>query len=251
MATANAGAFGGTNEKLNRGADYTGNANSKQWSFAIWALYDAGGATNSKVLAFTDNRFYEILKNGSEIVVVQAEETGGSLILDVNSGANTLTQDTWECIMGSFDMADTGKRHLYFGDTDVLSVSTYTDDTIDFTQPEHHLFGRSSIRQWSGDGSIFWMNFGQYIDFSVESNRRIFYSSNGIVPAALASSTNGNVGGLGQPLVFLNSPFGSYQNNLGSGGGLTEAGTITAATGPEVEPANVIFKRRREYVGAF
>lgn len=258
MATANAATFDGTGDYLTRDADYTGNANSKLWAFAIWFAVDTTPIfSDIQVFMFGTGASYEatIFTDGS--IRIQGQNSAGTEILDMDTAASTINDTNWHCLMVSVDMADTGKRHIYLDDTDVFdAASTYTDAAIDFTcshfgSADHGIGARTSgIRKFSGTLGPYWCDFGQYIDFSDVTNRRVFYTSDGKVPASLANSTNGNVGGFGQPIVFLNNEFSTYQTNLGSGGGLTENGTLTTATGPEVGGVRIL-RRRREMVGAF
>lgn len=258
MANANAATFDETNDYLTTGSgtDYSGNANSKLWSFAIWFALDSTPThADLQALCFGANASYEIEIQTDGDIAVDAENSSGTLILSVDNIGTLITDTNYHCLLGSIDMA--GSIHLYDGDTDLSpTINIQTDAAIDFTcshtTVNHAIGGRASgARKFGGELGPFWMDFGQTIDFSIEANRRIFYGPNGKVPVALANSTDGDVGGLGQPIVFLNNGFATYQSNLGSGGGLTENGTLTAATGPEIEPANVIYRRRREMVGAF
>ena len=129
--------------------------------------------------------------------------------------------------MVSFDLSDVAKRHLYYGDTDELNVTTYTNDTIDLT-----------LADWgvgaSGDGSVkfqgglaemmFWP--GVYIDLSSTSNRRLFVSAGGkwVNPASAIAT-------LGSPIVRFHLDKGEaatgFATNRGTGGNFAITGTLT------------------------
>ncbi len=232
MATANAANLPGT-VRLGRGADYTGIADSKLWSGVHWIQPSDLSGNPVFTHGTTGGRIYRtiILSNG-RVQLLQHNVTSGDDLL-ATSTAGDVVVDSWQCLMWSVDMSDAGKRQIYLGDT-ALSVTwtTYTDIALDHTKADHFVgseFG--TVNPWVGDLSIQWMSFGQYVDFSQESNRRIFFGPAGRVPKALADSTNGDVGGLGQPILFLNSAGTDFKDNLGSGGGLTVgAGTLGAAT---------------------
>ncbi len=251
MATANAANLPGT-VRLERGGGYTGIADSKLWSGVHWIQPSDLTGNGALIHGTSSGRVYRILilSNG-RVELLQHNVTSGNDLL-ARSTAGDVVVDSWQCVMWSVDMADTGKRQIYVGDTSLSVVwTTYTDIALDHTKNEHTVgseFG--TLNPWDGDLSIQWVSFGQYVDFSQESNRRIFFSPNGKVPQALADSTDGNVGGLGQPILFLNKAGTDYKDNLGSGGGLTVgAGTLGTATGPEIDSSIPILRRRREFVG--
>lgn len=130
--------------------------------------------------------------------------------------------------MISCDMADTGKRHYYFGDTDVLNVTTYTDGTIDFTVGDWSIGASpAGVAKLGPNCAVadfyFWP--GVYLDFSVEANRRLFINASGkpvhpITPRAA----------LGDPAILLHG-YGTlpqdWHRNAGTGGGFTVTGALT------------------------
>lgn len=234
MATANAVTFDGTNDYLTRGADLTGAANSKQWTFVCWFKRNATGSAERLYSSSGDDNNVQF-STGNRIVI-RGENTLGTKILEIRSSAQTDT-GSWHSVLISVDMSDTGKRHIYIDDSsDLDQVDTYTDGNIDLTKSNHAIGALpNGTSKLDADVALMWMQFGQYVDFSVESNRRIFVTSDNKVPADFANSTDGDVGSLGQPIVFLNNTAASWETNLGDGGGFTENGSLASATGPEVE----------------
>ncbi len=255
MANANAAGFGGTNEFCDLQAAYTGAADSKLWSMALWINPDSLAA-DRWVLSGVDvgvQYLVRVLTNGQ--IRIQASKVSIGSGVEGASSAGDITTGSWQCFMASVDMADTGKRHMFRGDTDILSSwITYVNENLRFTVADANMIGArwtgaGGATPWSGGLSILWMNFGQYIDFSIEANRRIFVAADGKCPQLLADSADGDVGGLGQPILFLNNTLATYQTNLGTGGGLTENGTLASTTGPEIGSSIPILRRRREFVG--
>lgn len=248
MATANAATFDGVNDYLTRGADLTGNADSKQLAFSIWLKRTGIGSTQR--IYDNANAFGTITFQVGDTLDILFENAAGTRILDINTSAITDTAD-WHNVLGSVDLADVNKRHLYVDDVSDLTVVTYTDGTMDFTRSDHSIAALpNGTAPYDGCLSIIWINFGQYIDFSVVANRRNFITADGKVPSALANSMDGNIGGLGQPIMFFNSAFGDYQNNLGSGGGFTENGALTDCIGPAIaaaDDASILYRRRDGY----
>lgn len=246
MATANAATFDGTNDYLDRGADLTGNADADSGT-VVYFFKRAAVGSNMYLYQNGGERFSVRFSSGN-IIFVEGKNTSGVEILDLRSSALSDTTN-WHSLLCSWDSSN---EHLYIDDADDLTVVTHDAGDIEFTRPNHGIWALANGgNKFDGDGSIVWVNFGQYVDFSVEANRRLFVSSDNKVATNLAASTDGDIGSLGQPIIFLNSAVPDYESNLGTGGGFTENGTLVSATGPEITAGVPIFRRRREMVGAF
>ena len=132
--------------------------------------------------------------------------------------------------MFSFDMADTGKRHLYINDaSDLATVTTYTDDTIDFTYADWGVGAEADgTAKFNGDMAdlLFWS--GVYVDLSTTANRRLLI--NGNKTPVDPDKASGAVATLGTPIVRLTNATATWQTNAGSGGDFTENGALTDAS---------------------
>lgn len=214
---------------MRRAAGLTGAADSKQLTFSAWVYIDSGlggrilasvttlgGSTPGTRIVFsaTENRFS-----------IAGHNSAGVQILSIES--SVIPFDEWTHVMGSVDLSDTSKRHIYVnGEEDLQNVNTYTDDTMDFTMADWGVGGYpdgSSLL----DGAIadLWFQPGLYIDLSLEGNRRKFISEAGN-PTNLGSDGS-NVTGTA-PLVFLSGELASWHTNKGTGGGFTLTGTLSA-----------------------
>ena len=60
-----------------------------------------------------------------------------------------------------------------------------------------------------------------YIDLSVQANREKFVSGTGATAAPVDFGADGSTPLGTQPLIYLNNPYGTFQNNAGSGGNFT------------------------------
>lgn len=175
-------------------------------------------------------------------IVIGALDAAGGGALSVTTSTSFTSGGTWKCLLSSFDMADTGKRHLYIGDTNELNVTTYVDTSLDLTPtvfdnvgvginigPSYYLKGAFA-------NMIYWP--GSYLDFSQQANRRLFFSSAGKPVNPYAPS--GAIATLGTPALFLTESRGytgttsgaanGYGKNRGSGGDYT----VAYDTGPTV-----------------
>ena len=111
---------------------------------------------------------------------------------------------------------------------DVAKVSAYDpllNDNIDFTDTDWGVgsttLGASKLNACLSE---FWVS-NEYIDLSVEANRRKFIDSSG-KPVDLGSDGSTPTGTA--PLIYLPNPSGTFENNAGTGGNFTVTGALTA-----------------------
>lgn len=208
----------------------TGVSNSKAFTLTGWVYSEANGGSqfmflNLNFLGAIAGKI-NLSKNSANKLRFVAQQPSLAIMLDLYSVSDLPNAWTWFGI--SCDMSDTGKRHLYFGDTDELSVITYTNDDIVFDLPDWAIGA-------AGDGSIpfygafaevmFWP--GVYTDLSVEANRRMFISSSG---KPVDSSTP--FATLGTPAIYFHLNEGETTNNFvanNDGGATGGAFTVTGA----------------------
>lgn len=223
--------FDGTNDDLERGADLTGNADSKLFSGSLWFKI---AASNNRVIAQNPGNGYEVKWTASDVLTIRGENAAGTDIFDINVGTVTDTT-SWHHLMWSIDLSDTAKRHAYLDDVDSLVVALYNDDTIEFTATNHFI-GQNSAggNRYSGDLADVWLAPGQFIDLSVTANRRKFIGPNG---GAVDLGSDGSTPTGTAPLMFFSGATATWHTNDGTGGGFTENGALTdAATNPPTEP---------------
>ncbi len=136
-------------------------------------------------------------------------------------------------------MTNVSNRHCYINDVSSYTDIAYIDDIIDLDTEGLWRIGASTSGAASGklDGDIadLRIDFGTYIDLSVEANRRKFISSSGR-PVDLGS--DGSVPTGSAPDIFLSGDTATWHTNDGVGGGFTENGALT--DGATVTPPNII-----------
>jgi hypothetical protein len=244
----NAVDFDGTNDYLLRGADYDGSLDSIKGTIVLWTKMNGGdgatllfmgtsAATQSVNLArVADNTWRFILKDSAIDILVF-----------VNSDFTTVIADGWKCLMISWNLVATPVVLMYLGDTAAtLTVTTKLAGIVDNTVPDHSVGalvnGNNKINACLAQ---LYHNDHEFIDFSVESNRRKFFSSGGS-PVDLQADGSGPTGTA--PILFLSGATASWHTNKGTGGGMTETGALTdCATSPSAFP--VIFTAA--FVAAF
>jgi hypothetical protein len=156
-----------------------------------------------------------------------------------NTEVFTPVDTAWRCVLASVDTNHTDPDKIYNfynGDTPVPYdfVSTGSDVPAPFL-PNFNGFELYVFDDGFGDGLIadvsnFWMAPGQYIDFSVEANRRKFIDANG-KPVDLGADGSTPTGTA--PAVFFSGDASGFGTNKGTGGTFTLTGALTdATTGP-------------------
>lgn len=151
-----------------------------------------------------------------------------------------ITAETWHHLLISWDLTSgntfADDVHMYLDDVSVKpgSATTFTDGTE--VEWGTDVFGDARIG--IGDSVVttpdfrlaaWYMNWTEYLDFSVESNRRKFYDADGN-PAALG--TDGSLPTGNQPLFYFDNPVASLLTNRGSAGNFQTNSTLVDVTGP-------------------
>lgn len=226
-----ASTFDGSNDYLMRGGDLTGNADGKAGTISAWLKLRGGDA--AVLIAYTSTGGgTDLSRLAADVFEVSARNSGGTAVLKLTSDSTYTTSSTgFIHVLASWDLAN-AKGHLYINDADDLAVgSTITDDDIDYTRSEH-VIGRleaADLFHWDGDMSEMYLNFAEYVDITVEANRRRFISAQGL-PVMLGSNGERPTGN--QPIIYMPKRFNEFQINKGYGGDFTVTGALDYAKGP-------------------
>lgn len=220
--------FDGSADYLTRGGALTSAADSKVGILSCWLKLadttcdilrnDAAGADPIVGLSYN---------SGSDLVQLTLQGTGPTTALLVTSAAGgfTITADTWFHLLISWDVGNS-VSHLYIDDTDRLSESINSDLAIDYTTAADWGIGATVSGSNKLDGCLteFYLNTADYLDFSVEANRRKFISADLVAVnlGADGSTPTGN-----QPIVYLRGPSARFATNLGYGGDFSVTGSLS------------------------
>ncbi len=217
----------------------TGPSSTTQWSGSFWVKLDTLGSYDiifdSRTGTNTLDVNLDVLNDGR--IQFLATNTADTTVLNLHSSA--LADTNWHHVMWSFDLSNTAKRHVYIdGATAINTVTTYnTAETMDFSGAIWTIgaYAAGSL-PIDADLADFWIDFGSYIDLSIEENRQRFVSASGM-PKYLGQ--DGSIPTGSAPYIFLTGDTANWHTNKGTGGGFTENGALTT---PSSQPGDSLIQ---------
>ena len=162
-----------------------------------------------------------------------------SVIIGIHLRVRTTTpvvMGTWNHFLASWDIT-AGLQHLYLNDNEDLGSVFNFPGTLDYTRTTHTIGGGVAVfpttAEYSGCLSEVYLNFSEFMDFSLLSNRRLFINGAGF-PVELG--VTGSLPTGTAPIMYF--PDGDATTNAGTGGNFAQGGTVAAcATVPNTAPA--------------
>jgi hypothetical protein len=232
--------FDGTNDYMTRGADLTGNADSKSGIISAWVRLDGGNGTDLLILSDaisigSATPRFTFFRGVANKFYIFGEKLGSVIILQLESTATYQSGSAWIHVLASWNLAVAGSRSLFINDVSDLTEVIFTDDTLKYTAADWIVgaIGDGSVKM---NGCLAELYFapGQYLDFSVESNRRKFISAS-LKPLDLGS--DGSLPTGTAPLIYHHLDNGeavaNFALNRGTGGNFSVTGTLaTGSTSP-------------------
>ena len=137
--------------------------------------------------------------------------------------------DAWICFMCGGDMDNPTAKKMYFGDTDVTTGADNVAGGMVYNGVPFFIGTDGFGNDYIGDMADLRIMIGQYVDFSVEANRRLFIDASGkpVDPV----TTTATLGGPG--CVLFSGDATGFAVNQGTGGAFSLTGTLTnASTSP-------------------
>ena len=214
----NAVTFPAASDYLTRDGQLTGAVTNKTGTISFWIK----GSTAASVYFDSLGLAYAYFDS---YVSLYAYRVGPVSIMEINSsGVGINCKDgNWHHVMASWDLSDTGKRHLYIDGQEALTAVTYTDDMINWTSTDWTVgSGNKGMRLYE-----LWITHS-YFDLSVAGNRYKFRDVSGN-PVELGS--HGELPTGTSPIIYFRLPVPDWEQNQGTGGGFTEHGVITDGGG--------------------
>jgi len=221
---ANAVDFDGSNDNLLRGSDLTGNADGKQGTYSVWIRLDGGDGALQHSSNNTGGRL-RLKRITSDIWEINLKNSGGSFIMTLKTATTYTASSTWLHLLLAWDLS-VPVAHFFVNDVDdEAGGSTETDDTIDYTVADW------SVGSTTGEGgrlngcmAELYINTAEFIDISVQSNRRKFIDAAG---KPISLGTDGRTPTGTAPKVYLNGDSTNFETNQGTGGNFSVTGSLT------------------------
>lgn len=221
--------FDGTNDWLSLAADLTGVTTGKA---ATGSFFFRRAATGEMTLMGLGADFFTVKFDSSNRLYILGTSAAAATVLELLSSAVTDTV-SWHHLAYSFDLTDSGKRHLYIDRANALaSAPSYSNTDVAFNNGAASSIGATTggSNKYNGDLAYFYWT-DEYIDLSNATNLNKFVTA-GNKPVDLGS--NGSVPTGTAARVYQYGSASIWHVNNGTGGGFTSNGELTvSATSPE------------------
>ena len=223
--------YDGTNDYYTRGSDLAGNANSKLGIFSAWVRIDGG--TGSALYIVRASGDIQIIRNTSNKFQFFFRDVVDTTALNTRTTTSYTTNAAWRHLLASWNLG-TATSHLYIDDSSDNDETVNEDLAIDYTQ-SNYAVGATVGGATAFNGAISEVYFapGQYLDFSVEANRRKFISAAG---KSVPLGPTGNLPTGTSAIIY--APDGNPTVNQGTGGNFTENGAPVRIAGPNKRTVN-------------
>lgn len=220
--TAYATAFGGTNEYLSKGTAI--GSDSKLGLISFWVKCgDTSDGALMNIFISDSGFIVRRLDTPSHLQII-GKNGAGTGILNIESAAVINVASGWVHCAASWDMA--GSSWIYINGASSQTVTTFTNDTIDYTDTTNNVGASvSATSKLLGSLCEFWYAHEYQAATIVTSFRSV-----GGKPVSLGA--DGSLPTGTQPLVYLRSPYTSFETNSGSAGNFTPHGSFASDTPP-------------------
>lgn len=232
--------FNGTSSSLSTATPHFNSvSNSKVGTCSFWVKFNGGDGTKMKIIdtwsSGPDPIVFQFTRIVSNILLVEARDSSGTIILKFNTGSYQITTSSGLThVMASWDTA-TSTAHIYVNGTSRLGASTtFVDSAVRWSNSRaaigRHYSTVSDMERLDGCLGQFYLNTAEYVDLSNSTNRAKFYDATLIgnyPPGAVSLGSDGSTPTGTAPTVFLNNAYTDFGTNLGTGPDFTES-SVTA-----------------------
>lgn len=236
--------FDGTNDDLRRTSQFSGVSDSSQMTLAM-CFYVTGSVASDTMISLSSNGFSPALTgsfNASSQLTISVSDGPGANTYSIRSSSGFIPAfpSQFTTVLCSIDTnfpAGSKLGHLYINDSSNVSLigDAAPAFNIDWTQNRFtHCIGQtfSAASRAAVIMVGFYLHQGVYMDFSVEANRRFFFTPDRTPTCNWLTSNNGTYASGSQPTVCLIDAYSTYNNNYGSGGTITVTGALTGGVSP-------------------
>jgi len=221
----NAWNFDGS-QTIRRSSDFDNNVDGQLGIISFWYRNDV--ANGNQIALSAQSSDIEVLNDTSGLWTIIMRDAGGTDVVTMTTQNIFHDGDgEWHHFLASWNTG-TDTFHFYISDVENLSgARNATDNDIDYTGSPHDISGVSGTQEWQGCLADVYINYGEFLDFSIVANRRKFIDVNGD-PVLLRNDGSGPTGN--QPTAYLKNPSGSVTANSGAGGDYNTNGGVTACS---------------------
>jgi hypothetical protein len=220
--------FDGTNDSLTRGGALTGAANSKAFTMSFWMRITGGDGTDRHILTDAASNWFVRLESSNHLRIHGEDVLGSTANLETQTTSTFLAGNLYHVAI-EVDLA-AGVANIYKnGVRQSMNQTTNTNTNMASFVTSNWYIGQyiNGSLKFNGDLAQFYFLMGTRIDLTNSANLAKFITVGGD-PVDMGGT--GTIPSGGTPIIFLNNTFGTFQNNLGSGGNFTENGTLTQGT---------------------
>jgi len=226
--TASATNFDGTNDYIRRAGALTSVTDTDKGILSFWVdLNNADSVLIRFLTAAIAGRGIDVQRSAANALGFSGTNAAGDFYF-AESIAGLIASGGWRHILFAWDTSVAGDIvQGYLDDLAKFSTSPlFRNGDVDYTQTDWGIGATTAgASKLNGCLSEFYFNTDEYLDISVEANRRLFITAAGkpVDLGADGSTPTGN-----QPAIYLPNPFGTFEGNAGYGGDFSVTGALTA-----------------------
>lgn len=217
--------FDGTNDFMSRGGALTSVSDHAYAIISFWVDFKGGDASYQVLFEPNAQSSPSIQRDNSNKLHIYTTTPGTSGLTSLASTSDFSSTSGRKHVLAALN-ATTGQSLLYVNDVLEHNQTHSGATTHDFTDTTDFFFGCrvGGNLKLNAEVSDFYFNIGEFLDLSVEANRRKFIDASGN-PVDLG--TTGQLPTGNTPDIFLKGGASSFSTNLGTGGSFTVTGALT------------------------
>ena len=218
--------YDGSTNFATRGADLTGNADSKIALFSLWFRIDGGDGTQ-RVIARNGGFNYFFTIETDNTLRISLRTPAFVTLLAAKTTSTFTAGAAWHNVIWAVDLASATVQLAVDGAAETPTITTGPiDDLIDWTAANHVFCANfDGTQKFDGCLSEFYLNNVARIDITQANNLARFIDSSGF-PVDLGATGAFPTGE--RPIIYIRN--GDPESNLGFGGNYTNNAALSACS---------------------
>jgi len=222
--------FDGTSDYMTIASALSGVSNSKTGIMSFWHKPAGAGTARTIYACSPPVDAFNVILQATDLIQV-AGANGSTTVLGFSTATSSLSAGSWHHVLFSWDLSSATLNSYVDDASSIQGSPTLTNSAIAYASQTEVVFGNSGSNKPNGDFAEFYFAPGQYLDFSVVSNRRKFITSS-LKPVYLGTDGAGPTGAA--PSIYLHLDPGEtvadFAMNRGTGGDFTITGALAAGS---------------------